>query len=133
MRNKILLENIAGVRLLRRAYCEQAADLDIILESKGIRQEFEDQIGSDYDLVPLLHANVGISIMPQSSKTSEILDFIAIEDLELTRTVQVYAVAGRERSAAASGLLRLLRSADWAKLSQFAPQAGAGSGSLTMQ
>jgi DNA-binding transcriptional LysR family regulator len=122
MRNAISLNQIAGLRLLRRPYCEQAAALEEILSAQGIRQEFEDQIGSDHDLVPLLSANVGISIMPQSAKSGDTLHFIAIEDLPLTRTVLVYAVAGRERSPAANGLIRLLRSADWSRLLPFRPE-----------
>ena len=117
MNNAVSLEHIAKWRLLRRPYCEQASALEDALLARGIRQEFQDQIGSDHDLLPLLGANVGIAIMPQSARSGDPLDFITIEDLALTRTVTVYAVAGRERSAAASGLLRLLRSADWSRWS----------------
>jgi DNA-binding transcriptional LysR family regulator len=122
MHNAVSLDQIAGLRLLRRPYCEQSAALEGILSAHGIRQEFQDQIGSDHDLMPLLSANVGISIMPQSAKSGDALHFIAIEDLHLTRTVHVYAVAGRERSAAANGLIRLLRSADWSRLLPFRPE-----------
>ena len=122
MHNAVSLEHVAKWRLLRRPYCEHAAELDDVLEARGIRQEFQDQIGSDHDLLPLLGANVGISIMPQSAKAGDTLHFIAIEDLALTRTVKVYAVAGRERSPAANGLLRLLRSADWSRLLPFTPE-----------
>jgi len=121
MRNAVTLDQIKGLRLLRRRYCEQASALDEVLSERGIRQEFEDQIGSDHDLTPLLMANVGISIMPRSAKPVEALSFIAIEDLDLIRTVRVYAVAGRERSAAANGLLRLLRCADWTRLLSLSP------------
>jgi len=38
---------------------------------------------------------------------------IEIEDLDLTRSVRVYGVAGRERSVAANDLLKLFRGADW--------------------
>ena len=122
MYNAVSLEHIAKWRLLRRPYCEQAAALEEVLTARGIRQEFQDQIGSDHDLLPLLGANVGISIMPQSAKSGDTLHFIAIEDLALTRTVRVYAVAGRERSAAANGLLRLLQAADWSRLLPFTPE-----------
>jgi DNA-binding transcriptional LysR family regulator len=122
MHNAVSLEHVAKWRLLRRPYCEHAAALDDVLAVRGIRLEFQDQIGSDHDLLPLLGANVGISIMPQSAKSGDALHFIAIEDLALTRTVKVYAVAGRERSPAANGLLRLLRSADWSQLLSFTPE-----------
>jgi DNA-binding transcriptional LysR family regulator len=124
MRNAVTLDQIKGLRLLRRRYCEQASALDEVLSERGIRQEFEDQIGSDHDLTPLLMANVGISIMPRSAKSVEALSFIAIQDFDLIRTVRVYAVAGRERSAAANGLLRLLRCTDWTRLLSLAPDTG---------
>ena len=72
--------------------------------------------------MPLLSANVGVSIVPKSAKSGDALQFIAIEYLLLTRTVLLYAVAGRERSAAANGLIRLLRSADWSRLLPFRPE-----------
>ena len=51
--------------------------------------------------------------MPQSARTSDALRFVPLEDLDLVRPVVLYAVAGRQRSPAATGLMRLLRSADW--------------------
>jgi hypothetical protein len=54
--------------------------------------------------------------MPRSSLSSDTLRFLAIEDLELYRPVVLYAVAGRQRSPAANGLMRLLRAANWEKL-----------------
>ena len=59
---------------------------------------------------------------PQSAKSGDALQFIAIEDLPLTCTVLLYAVAGRERSAVANGLIHLLRSADWFRLLPFRPE-----------
>jgi len=130
MRNAVTLDQIKGLRLLRRRYCEQASALDEVLSERGMRQEFEDQIGSDHDLTPLLMANVGISIMPRSAKSGEALHFIAIEDLDLIRTVRVHAVAGRERSAAANGFLRLLRCANWTRILSLAPESGGASPKL---
>jgi hypothetical protein len=51
--------------------------------------------------------------MPRSARTTDAVRFLPLEDLELVRPVVLYAVAGRQRSPAATGLLRLLRSADW--------------------
>lgn len=116
LKNSLSLEQIAPARLLPRAYCEQAEALDDILAACGIRQEFNDRIGSDHDLMALLAANVGVSVMPRSARSSEMLRFLPVEDLQLTRPVVLYAVHGRQRSPSAHGLLRLLRSADWSKV-----------------
>lgn len=111
--NALQMSQLANVRLLPRSYCEQARNLDSILAAHGLRQEFQDRISSDHDLVALLAANVGVSFMPQSSMTSDGLQLVHVRDLELTRPVVLYAVAGRQRSPAATGLMRLLRAAVW--------------------
>ena len=116
MRNKLSLDQIGSARLLPRAYCEQSGDLETILAARGINHSFQDHISSDHDLMSLLAANVGIAIMPRSARTTDELRFIAIDDLELSRPFVLYAVAGRQRSPAASGLIRLLRAANWTKI-----------------
>lgn len=113
MQNSLTLASIGKHRLLPRGYCEQAGDLSRILEAHGLAQDFNDTIASDHDLAALLAASVGISIMPPSAAGSEALRILPLADLELTRPVVLYAVAGRQRSPAATALLRLLRSTDW--------------------
>jgi DNA-binding transcriptional LysR family regulator len=112
---KISIARLGDVRLLRRAYCEHAGAVETVLAAKGVRLQTDDSIASDNDLVALLGANVGASIMPGSTQPAGPLRVIPIEDLELTRPVVLYAVAGRQRSPAAAGLLRLLRGADWSR------------------
>lgn len=113
MTNDLTLAKIAQSRILPRSYCEQAGELSRILVAHGIAQDFQDAIASDHDLMALIAANVGISIMPASSVGSDALHFVAVGDLELSRTVVLYAVSGRQRSPSATALMRLLRSADW--------------------
>lgn len=131
IRNKLSLAEINGVRLLPRAYAEEAVELEALLLAHGVRQEFQDAICSDHDLTALLVASVGVAIMPQSSSASNALRFLTIDDLALTRPVVLYAVAGRQRSPAATGLIRLLRSANWAArqcLQDDAPRSAVASG-----
>lgn len=116
MRNTLSLDQIGGARLLPRAYCEQAGDLEAILARRGLHQSFQDHIGSDHDLMSLLSANVGVAIMPRSARTAGELRFLPIADLDLARPFVLYAVAGRQRSPAANGLIRLLRAANWPKI-----------------
>lgn len=116
MRNALLLSQLADIRLLPRAYCEQAGTLAGILSHHGLSQDFQDRISSDHDLLALLAASVGVSFMPQSSIASDGVRLVQVQDLELMRPVVLYAVAGRQRSPAANGLLRLLRAANWPEL-----------------
>lgn len=116
MQNMLSLEQIGAARLLPRMYCEQSGELNGLLEKHGMRESYQDHIGSDHDLMSLLAANVGVAIMPRSARSSGNLCFVKIDDLEMMRPVVLYAVAGRQRSAAAGGLIRLLRAANWSKL-----------------
>ena len=118
MRNAVALQELAGERLLARGYCEQASELAEILASRGIEQRAGDRIASDHDLAALLDAGFGVSIMPQSGLNPGRLRGVSIIGLDLRRTVYLYAVSGRQRSAAATGLVKLLRAADWTHLSR---------------
>lgn len=113
MQNVVALADLGRARLLPRTYCEQAPALNALLDGHEIAHAVSDTIASDHDLLALLQANVGVSVMPASSNVSDELRFLHVEDLSIDRPVVLYAVAGRERSAAANGLLKLLRAADW--------------------
>ena len=74
------------------------------------------EIASERDLMKLTESGIGISILPKSTATgSETIRRLPIEDLALSRTVFLYGIAGRQRSAIASTMAKLLRAADWSK------------------
>ena len=64
-------------------------------------------------LLSLLEANLGAALMPETARSGNNLRGVSVDGLDLRRPVSLYAVAGRERSAAATGLMKLLRAADW--------------------
>jgi DNA-binding transcriptional LysR family regulator len=101
--------------MLSRPYCEQAAELSAALKAEGIDEKTGDHILSDHDLIALLRANLGASIMPESAAGDGELRLLPIDGLALRRTVSLYAVAGRERTPAAAALMKLLRAADWSE------------------
>lgn len=100
-------------RLLCRTYCENLKELTDFLEENGGLPKAQHKVSSEHDLVALLEADLGIGIAPRSSAQSSNVVFLSIDGLEVTRTVSVYGVAGRQRSAAASTLIKMLRAADW--------------------
>ena len=55
----------------------------------------------------------GNRMLPESATKSERISLMTIEGLDLKRTIYLYGVAGRQRSAAASALIRLMRAGDW--------------------
>ena len=83
------------------------------LSAKGVAADAAHQVTTDDDLVALLEAGFGVAVIPASTAKTERLCRVPLNGLELRRTVAIYSVAGRRRSAAATTLLNLLRAADW--------------------
>jgi DNA-binding transcriptional LysR family regulator len=115
LRNSLKFADLARLRLLSRPYCEQAAELAAALKQQGIEEKTGDRILSDQDLMALLCANLGASIMPESAVGDADLRLLPVDGLALRRAVSLYAVAGRERTPAAAALMKLLRAADWSE------------------
>ena len=61
-------------------------------------------ISSEHDLIKLLEADIGIAIVPCSASMPDTLRRAPIEGLDVRRTVQLFGVAGRERTAVASAV-----------------------------
>jgi DNA-binding transcriptional LysR family regulator len=71
------------------------------------------ELTSERDLITLLEANFGIAFAPLSTSCPPTLKKLPVKGMELRRTVYLYGVAGRQRTAAASAVLKMLRAADW--------------------
>jgi DNA-binding transcriptional LysR family regulator len=110
------LSELSGERLLVRSYCEQAEDLNALLRSRGISPCSLHRVESEADLAALIAAGLGVAIAPNSTALPEAASRLELVELQLTRTVTAYSVSGRQRSPAASMLLKLLRAADWSHL-----------------
>jgi len=104
---------IADVRrapVLRRSYCEHTNALTAILEDGDAERSGDYEVGSEADMVALLEGNLGVAVAPSSTMVNTPIARVPIRGLALRRTVYLYAVAGRQRSLAASALIRMLRS-----------------------
>jgi len=112
-RSSIHVADLRRERMIVRAHCEQADLLADILRSRDIDISHEHEIRYEADLVPLLEASVGIAVVSTSASVNPALTVIPVSDLDLQRTIYVYAVAGRQRTAAAATLLKMLRAASW--------------------
>jgi hypothetical protein len=51
--------------------------------------------------------------VPRSTQAPASVARIALEGIELRRTVYAYGVAGRQRTAVAAAMLKMLRAYDW--------------------
>ena len=94
-----------------RPYCETLASPDAASEIAAIRRHVA---AHDEDAAHLVRAGLGVAVFPSSSAQLSGGNTVALEDPDLTRTVRVYGVAGRQRSPVTRAMINLLRAADWA-------------------
>lgn len=112
-RSAIDPSDFAGEHLLIRTYCEVTEDFINFLKAQEVIPSFSHKMVSEDDYLVLLDASIAVGLMPESTVRSSGLASVPVKGLDLSRTVSVHAVAGRQRPAAASAFIRLLRSSDW--------------------
>lgn len=100
-------------RLLERTHCEVQDDFTNLMKEHNVTTGPKHKVVSDDDHIALIEANLGIGMLPKSTPNFGALKLIALEGWEFNRTIYLYSVAGRQRSAAGSALIKLLRAADW--------------------
>jgi DNA-binding transcriptional LysR family regulator len=112
-RDEIALEDLRPEQWLSRNYCEHADRLSASLREHGLNCDQGHQVSSERDLIELLEAEVGVAVMPDTSPVPQTLKRTTVDGLVARRTVHLYGVAGRERTAVASAVMRMLRGTDW--------------------
>jgi DNA-binding transcriptional LysR family regulator len=112
-RDSVEIDELRSEQLLSRAYCELASRLNTSLREHGVEVDHCHEISSERDLIALLEADIGVAILPDTSPIPQTLKRAAVDGLDARRTVNLYGVAGRERTAVASAVMRMLRGADW--------------------
>jgi len=112
-RESVGIDDLKDERLVVRTYCETTpAVLEVLREREFDVSRFH-EVSADGDLLALLEAGVGVALVPRSARTPASLTRIVVEGIELTRTIYVYGVAGRQRTAVAAAMLKMLRAYDW--------------------
>jgi DNA-binding transcriptional LysR family regulator len=109
----ISLEDLRAEQLLSRTYCEHAERLGASLREHGFDIDRRHEISSERDLIELVEADIGVAVIPDTSPIPQTLKRASVKGLDARRTVHLYGVAGRERTAVASAVMRMLRGADW--------------------
>jgi DNA-binding transcriptional LysR family regulator len=112
-RPSVDFEDLQQEKLLLRGYCENREQASELFRSRNIDVDHGHEVGSEQDLMRLLAADFGISIVPESAATPELVKRMRVNGFDMTRTVRLYGVAGRQRTAVATAIMKLLRSADW--------------------
>ena len=114
----LTLAALASEPFLSRPYCENSDQLAAMLQSLGIAIRLQHSLSNDEDSLALIESGLGVGILPKSAVRSSAVSTCDVSDLDISRTVNVHAVAGRQRSSAASGLIQLLRAADWPTINE---------------
>jgi len=113
----VRVEDLRTEQLLSRGHCETAGRLGDALRDHQIDVDRGHAASSERDLIELVEANLGVALLPNSVPTPPSLKRAGVGGLDCRRTVQLYGVAGRERTAVANAVMKMLRSADWSRFS----------------
>ena len=109
----VAFDDLRNEQFLSRYYCEHSERVGKSLCEHGVAVERSHEISSERDLIELLEADIGVAVVPQTTSIPETLKRATIDGLDSRRTVHLYGVAGRQRAAVASAVMRMLRGADW--------------------
>lgn len=112
-RSSIDLDDLRSEQMLGRTFCEHSGRLRANLREHGIDVENGHEIPCEYDLIELVEADIGVAMVPHTSSVPEKLSRAAIRGLDTRRTISLYGVAGRQRTAVANAVMRMLRGTDW--------------------
>lgn len=109
------LDDLRQERLMIRTYCESTNDLLELLRAHDFDVARYHEVSAESDLFSLLEAGFGVAFIPHSTKSPPGLKRITITDIDLQRTVSLYGVAGRQRTAVAGAMMKMLRAYDWSE------------------
>jgi DNA-binding transcriptional LysR family regulator len=113
-RSAIDIDDLRQERWLRRTYCELAEKAAALIRSHSLDVDRGHELSSERDLIALIESDLGVAFAPRSS-CPRTLKQAPVKGVEMRRTVYLYGVAGRERTAVASAILKLLRATDWSR------------------
>jgi DNA-binding transcriptional LysR family regulator len=114
-RPSVSVDELRQERLMIRTYADTSDKLLDLLRARDFDVTRFHEVSADGDLLYLLEAGVGVALAPRSTQSPATLVRISVADLELKRTISLYGVAGRQRTAVASAMMKMLRAYDWSR------------------
>jgi DNA-binding transcriptional LysR family regulator len=111
----VVLDDLRPERLMVRTYCETTPALLELLRAREFDVTRFHEVSTDVDLISLLEAGLGVALVPRSTQNPPTLMRIGVTDMEVRRTIYLYGVAGRQRTAVASAMMKMLRAYDWSR------------------
>jgi DNA-binding transcriptional LysR family regulator len=109
----VVVSQLVGEPVLSRVDWETSDELLRFLHANGFAHDAAHEVETDHDLLALLEANAGVGFVSMTAPRSPGVRRLKLRDMDISRTVAVYGVAGRQRSSVATTLLNLLRATDW--------------------
>src|SRR4030095_5081711 len=91
----VALSQLAGEPLLSRVDWETSEELSRWLKSRGRVSDAAHEVETDHDLLALLEANAGVGFVSMTAPRSPGVRRLRLLGVDISRTVAVYAVAGR--------------------------------------
>jgi hypothetical protein len=88
-------------------------ELRACLEANGLLGKATHEVATQEDVLILVKAGLGVAIVPVAGVEAHGVCHMPLKQLNLTRTVSVHTVAGRQRAIACGTLFNMLRAADW--------------------
>jgi DNA-binding transcriptional LysR family regulator len=114
-RKSVAPRELEKERLLSRSYCDQLQQIMEFLADQDCRSLASHEVVAEDDLLQLLEADLGVGISPKSTARTTHIKSVPLEGLDVTRTVHLYGVSGRQRSTPTTTLIKMLRAADWSR------------------
>ncbi len=111
----VALDDLRPERLMVRTYCETTPMLLDLLRARDFDVTRFHEVNTDVDLISLLEAGIGVALVPRSTQSPATLMRVTVTDIDLKRTVYLYGVAGRQRTAVAAAMMKMLRAYDWSR------------------
>ena len=108
----VAVGDLRGTPILQSRFCEDSRRIKALLASNNL-SSLDCDIDSQHDLILLVEAGLGATIVPGSMSIPDTLARIPLDGIELRRTIYVYGLADAPRSAGASAILMMARAADW--------------------
>ena len=114
-RSEVDMADLREEAILQWSGCDRAQEIATLLHTHNLDTGDSNEIHSQHDTIAMIDAGLGVAIVPGNTSTSSTHVRLKINGIDSRRTVFVYGVAGRQRSAVASAILTTMRAADWSR------------------
>lgn len=109
----ITLSDLLEETFLLQSDSETAEEEARQLEAAGVCMERAHMVDSDGDLAALVEANIGVALAPRSALRGGGFVRHMTPNVDLRRTVTLYTVQGRQRTAEAAAFISHIRAHEW--------------------